>query len=213
MGQKEDTDRKEIFSFRSEQREFDAAVAEIIRGLIEQNRNAVMSPDNVIAYSHGEGWIAWQQNDEETTHFFQEHTHGENIRFQDIIDHKLSILPDFILHMAEGVHSIFMKSVYKTLHEATEKTGNVVDVKQHGSAADAFLEMLRKIEFGVDRHGTVSRPQIHLPPQAYQKFVKDLEAQGDEFKKKVEEITAAKEAAALEREAKRRERFTKPTER
>ena len=114
--------------------------------------------------------------------------------------------------MVEGVHSEFMKMIYQTVHEATERTGNVVDAEQHGSPAKAFMEMLRKIEFGVDRDGAVSRPQIHLGSEIYEKFTKDIEAQGVEFREKVEELTAAKEAAALEREAKRKARFVKPAD-
>lgn len=114
--------------------------------------------------------------------------------------------------MVEGVHSEFMKMMYQTVHEATERTGNVVDAKQHDSPAEAFMEMLRKIEFGVDRDGAVSQPQIHLAPELYEKFVKDIDTQGLEFREKVKELTAAKRAAARKREAKRKARFVKPAD-
>ena len=205
-------DRKEIFSFHDEQSGFDEAATDILRRLIEQQRDTVLASENVITYSHGERWTAWQQGDEDKTHEFQEHCHEEVIKFQDIIDHKIPILPTYLLRIAEGVHSEFMKTLYKTLHEATQRTGNVVDAKQHSSPAEAFIEMLRKIEFGVDRAGAVSRPQIHLAPEMSEKFVKDIEMQGVEFRKEVAKLTAAKEAAALEREAKRKARFVNSTD-
>ena len=210
MAQNAEPDRQELFTFHDAQSEFDEAANEIIRRFLEKQRDTVIASENVISYSHGERWMAWQKDDEDKTHEFQKHSHEESITFQDIIDHKISILAEYIHAMAEGVFSQFMTTLYQTLHEATERTGNVVDAKKHGSQAEAFLEMLRKIEFGVDRYGAVSRPQIHLSPEMADKLMKDLEAQGVEFRQKVEELTAAKEAAALEREEKRKAGFVKP---
>ena len=207
----EDARRMEMFSFVAEQSKFDESVTELIRDLVEQQRDTIMPRENVISYSHGEGWMAWQDGDDEETHEFQEHRHEEIIKFEYIVDHKISILQNQILRIVEGMHGNFMKMMFQTMHEATQKSGNVVDAQKHASTADAFLESLRQIEFGVDQHGEISRPQFCLSPKVYDKFVKDLETQDADFKKKVEEITKAKEAAALERESARKARFTKST--
>lgn len=212
MTKKEEPARKEIISFDKEQSGSDEEITNIIRRLIEQQRDNVIASQNVISYSHGEGWLAWQHGEQDETREFQEHSHEESIKFQDLIDHKISTLPEYITAMAEGVHAEFMKMIYQTIHESTEQTGNVVNAKQHSSQAEAFLEMLRKIEFGVDRDGAVSRPQIHLSPKMFDKFQNDIDAQDAEFRAKVEELTAEKETAALEREAKRKARFVKPAD-
>jgi len=101
-----------------------------------------------------------------------------------------------------------MQTLYQTVPEAVEEVGNVVDAKGK-TTTGAFLEMLRKIEFGVDRKGEVTRPEIHTHPDNAPKFLKALEDAGPEFGAEVERLMAEREAEALERERVRKTRFKK----
>tara|TARA_R110001606_G_scaffold358188_2_gene509744 strand:+ start:154 stop:522 length:369 start_codon:yes stop_codon:yes gene_type:complete len=112
-----------------------------------------------------------------------------------------------IVGMTEGVHKLFMRSLYETVHEATERSGNIVDVKEIGSIPEAFLEMLRRIEFSVSQDGSISRPEVHLSPDMYEKFAKEIEGQDEQYKKEIENITRIKETEAIERESARKSRF------
>lgn len=205
-------ERKEIFVFSDELSGFDDGVTDLIRRQIDLQREELIPPENVIAYSHGQGWLTNEPQNSLGEEKFKTLSHEELIKFQNIVGHDLSIVPTYILAMIKAIHDGIIKSMFEKIHEATEKTGNVVNAKELGSPAEAFLEALRKIEFGVSRDGTVSRPTFHLSPKMHETFMAELEAQGEEFKKKVEAITAAKEKTALEREAERKKKFVKPTE-
>ena len=104
-----------------------------------------------------------------------------------------------------------MRTLYETVSSAVEEVGNVVDAKGKPTP-DAFLEMLSKIEFGVDRKGEVTRPEVHLAPEAVPKFMKALEDAGPAFRSQVDQLIAAKEIAALAREKERKSRFRRRAE-
>ena len=100
-----------------------------------------------------------------------------------------------------------MEAMYRTVHEATEKTGNKVSVKEEGSQAEAFVKMLETIEFGVDRDGNPSIPEIHASPEVADKMFKELSSQGPEFEKRIEEIKARKIGEALDKEQERLSKY------
>jgi hypothetical protein len=105
------------------------------------------------------------------------------------------------------MRSDFMRTMYDHISKSVEEVGNVVDAKGK-PPTEAFLEMLRKIEFGVNRKGEVTRPEMHnVSPQ----FVKALDDAGAEFEAEVARLTEAKEAQALAREGERVGRFKKRT--
>src|SRR4051812_39942287 len=101
-----------------------------------------------------------------------------------------------------------MRGLYETVSEAVEQVGNVVSGKGKPKP-EAILKALRKIEFGVNRKGEVTRPEIHLHPDQVPEFVKAVQEAGPEFNAEVNRVTAEKDAAALAREAERKARFKK----
>jgi hypothetical protein len=104
------------------------------------------------------------------------------------------------------MESGFMRTLYETVSSAVQEVGNVVDAKGKPTP-DVFLEMLRKIEFGVNRRGEVTRPEIHVHPETAPGLIKALEDAGPAFQAEVDRLTAEKEAEALAREARRKARF------
>jgi hypothetical protein len=111
--------------------------------------------------------------------------------------------------VAETISSEMKKNIYATVSAAADGTGNVVSTKAAGSPALAFLEMLRKIEFGVNPKGEVTLPDLHLSPEMGQKMFDDLNSQGPEFRNEVERIKREKALDALQREQARLAKFQK----
>lgn len=101
----------------------------------------------------------------------------------------------------------FMRMIYETINESTEKSGNVVNAQDHKSEAAAFLAMLQNIEFGVDEYGNVSLPEIHLGKLAFDRMFASFAEQGVEFEQKVEKVKKEKIKAALEQEKIRLSKF------
>jgi hypothetical protein len=97
--------------------------------------------------------------------------------------------------------------MYAKVAEGADAVGNTVDAKQFASPALAFLEGLKRVEFGVDRQGNPSRPQFHLGKKALEALQRDFEKHGKPLQDKIEEITKQKEREAVERNKSRLRRF------
>jgi len=100
-----------------------------------------------------------------------------------------------------------METMYAKVEEGAEAVGNVVDAKQFDSPALAFLEGLKRVEFGVDRQGNPSRPQLRLGQAALEALQRDFAKHGEELQDKIQEITKQKEQEAVERNKSRLRRF------
>lgn len=189
--------------------DFDKALSEDVAIAIKEQRKVVLSGDNVFGYTHGTRWHTRTEEttDENETNEMQKHTTEVEIPFQDIIDNNLEALTRYRNTIVSGMMQELMRVMYETVNESTKRTGNVVDAKGGGFKAEQYIEMLEKIEFGVDRNGNVSFPEIHAGPELVEKMLKELSAQGPEFEKRVQEITQNKSEAALKREAERKSKF------
>lgn len=192
--------------------DFDKALSEDVASTIKEQRKAVLPGDNVFGYTHGTRWHARsaETKDENEINEMQKHTMEVEIPFRDIVDNNLDALARYRDTLVSGMIQEFMRFMYETVSESTKKTGNVVDAKGRGFKAEQFIEMLEKIEFGVDRNGNVSFPEIHAGPELAEKMLKELSAQGPEFEKRVQEITQKKSEAAVKREAERKYKFPNP---
>ncbi len=101
----------------------------------------------------------------------------------------------------------FFEMLYGTLSETCDEHGQTVSVDPEKGFPAAFLEMLEKIEFSVDRQGNVSLPEMHVGAEMGAKLIAQLEAQPQEFKDQIELVKARKSSDALEREASRKAKF------
>ncbi len=99
------------------------------------------------------------------------------------------------------------RHIYSVVGAAAEKVGNVVSNSETGSSAQSFLQMLKKIEFSVDREGNVSLPQMHVGPDMGKKLLEELSAQPPEFSEEVERVKAERTELALHKEAERKSKF------
>jgi len=197
--------RREYFIMENECRAINKAIYAQIQTTRSQNTNSILPEENTLHYTHGRKWSN-RANPNSLDGGFQEHSTEWETSFQDIVDGDLSIIPAFVQHLTTEMHRQMATMVYSSLEVATKSTGNVVSAQQEGGFPAAFLEMLKKIEFGVDKKGNVSLPQLHVGTNA-QKLIAELEAQPPEFQAEVERIKAEKSAAALAAEAARKKKF------
>lgn len=165
-----------------------------------------MNPENTVRYNH-RGDVRHQDTNDDESGQMKPHSATRTIRFEDVKNNDLEAWASGLIQMADELHESVMGMMFQTINASTEKTGNVVDAKQAGSFPEAFIEMLEKIEFGVDRNGEVSMPVIAVPPGIAEKQIAELEAQPPEFQDRVEAVKARKTQDALAREEARKARF------
>jgi hypothetical protein len=188
------------------QEAFDRRLEEFIRDFIEAKIAEIIAQENTGQYYHGSSFSHQREDGSTQTGPFEESRSEAAVRHEDIVNFRLASLPEFISQMAGGFFGAMMTRMYEVVGEAAESVGNVVDGRDK-SLAEAFLESLRQVEFGVDRDGHVTRPQIHMHPSLATRMRDELESQGPEFHEEVARLQAEKTEAALEKERIRLSRF------
>lgn len=169
-------------------------------------RNGIMSPENTLRFRHGRDFMSPARGEDEASRM-EEHSVVSQVKFEDLRLHNLDAWAGGLIELSDALQKSFMGMFIRTIDEVTERTGNTVNTTEIGSFPEAFLEMLRKIEFGVNRNGEVTMPTMLVHPDAADKQIAALEAQPPEFQEEVERIKAEKSELALLSEAERRARF------
>lgn len=202
-----------IFCFENpdDDEAFDLSLTKLIGMLQERTRATFVSPRNILRMNHGRKWVHSAREPEPDTSM---HTISTEwlIPFKEIVDNDLSLIARSILPVVEDMSRQFAQNMYGVVGAAANRVGNVVDAKATGSVAAALIEMMSKIELGVDRDGNVSMPQIHAGTDAYAKFVEAIENMDPEAAEELERLKQEKSRQALDREAERRAKFRKHEE-
>lgn len=185
---------------------FELSVTKLIGRLHEREQSIFVSPHNVLRMNHGSQWVHSARAPEPDTSMHSISTEWL-IPFKDIADNDLSLIARAIQPISEDMSRQFAQRMYGVVSAAAESVGNVVDAKIAGSVTASLIEMMSKIELGVDRDGNVSMPQIHVGPEAYDKLAKALENLEPEVAAELERLKKEKSQQALEREAERRAKF------
>jgi hypothetical protein len=182
------------------------AFQRLIEEGVDELRDRLISGNNVQHFSHGTGWQSHNSDDPDEVSELKSHSHEMMIRFDDIKIGRLAIIQEQADTLIRVMHESFERLMFQTVSDGADRVGNVVLNK--GNTAAAFLEMLEKIEFGVDRQGKASLPMIVVAPgDAYKLDSDRLAAQMPDIQARVEAITKQKAAAAELREKQRREKF------
>ena len=198
-------DRRRVpFPYDMELKKFDQAFRDNLRAYLNNKRAEFIPAENVQAYQHGTGWKSGVSDDVSE---LRSHEHELTVKFDDLIAHDVSSMRKTFLQLADALHGSEMRMMYSIVSKAADAAGNKVSAKSAGSHAEAFLEALRRIEFGVDRDGRPSLPQIHASPEMVDAMLKELQNQGPEFEREVERIKQEKIAEAQAREHSRLLRF------
>jgi len=185
---------------------FDRSFGQMIRQLQKQQNKIYISDHNVLRFTHGRKSIA--PAIEGDTGFELNVISTEwTIYFKAIAENDLNLLESTILKVTDSFNSQFARNVYSTASSAADSAGNVVSINDSGSMALSLLEMLKRIEFGVDRNGKISLPSIHLSPETGMQLERDLALQPPEFAEELERLKQEKSKLALQKEAKRKAKF------
>lgn len=169
-------------------------------------RARFMIEENALRYQH-RGKIVHPADEHDEPADMQEHSAITQLKFEDILTNNMDAWAKEMVEMSEALHGSFMGMVFKTVSDVSDKSGNVVSAKDAGSFAQAFMEMMKKIELSVDREGNVSMPNVYVPPGIAEKQIAELEAQPKEFHEEFERIKQDKIEEAKRREAERKSKF------
>lgn len=187
--------------------QFQRAVTQILREQIRQGLDHLIAHQNSLHLRHGRGWVSPRADD---TQFRRSEVSTET-SFAEVLSNDVTALPRFIDTVTEGLVKEMSTDIYSTVSRAAESVGNVVSRRAAGSDAEAFLEMIRKTEFGVDSEGRVTMPALHASPEEAERIIANLNAQGQDFHREFEQLKQQKAAAALQRERERRGRYRRRT--
>ncbi len=181
---------------------FTALVGELLRQMVA----AQIPPENTHTFYHGRQWTHRRSDGADVTGGVKANSAELELRFDAVVEGSLSTIAAQARAVVEQMQSNFMRMLYETVNDAVEQVGNVVDAAGKPTP-EAILEALRKIEFGVNRKGEVTRPSIHVHWDKFPAIMKALHDAGPDFESEVKRVTADKEAEALIREAARKSRF------
>lgn len=159
---------------------FDGAYALMMRELHKRQTSMYMNEDNILHYRHGANWIRSARKDDAGPQMQTLSTEW-SIPHQSIVDNDLKLIETGLRNAVESLSAQFARNIYSVVGAAAERVGNVVSNKETGSTAQSFLEMLKKIEFRVDKEGNVSLPQIHVGSDMAEKLMNELKSQPIEF--------------------------------
>jgi hypothetical protein len=199
------------FERHEEDREFEASMASLMARMQDRSRKIFISEHNVLRMNHGANWVhsAREPDPGNTMHTISAEW---MIPFKGIAENDLGLIAQTILPINEEMERQFARNMYGVIGAGAEKVGNVVNAKQTDSFSQSMLEMFRKIEFGVDRDGNVSMPQIHVGPDMYERIVNEMQNVPAEFTAEIEQVKAEKIQLALDRETERKAKFKRAAE-
>jgi hypothetical protein len=181
-------------------RDFQTQVVQFLDGQLQLELDKMIAPENRYKLTHGVSWGAPTDGGPDR---FERATGQTSMNLAALANQELDAVGAILSSLSEQMNAAIIGGLYETVSEAADKVGNVVSSRQQGSAANAFLEMLRKLEFGVDRQGRVSFPSLHVHPEAGAKLLAELQAQGPDFHEEVRRVQKEKVESALAREQER----------
>lgn len=197
---------KSYFSEREGARAFYAALTGRIAERRDQMAVGVIPPNNVRRFKHGGTWsnpnAPQAFGGEMEQHSFTAETSNQAIREND-----LGAIARLVDAVAIEMDRQFKQMFYRTTSDACDASGNVVDAQASGGFAQAFLDVLEKIEFMADPNGEVSMPELHVGSEVAQKLLALKDNPPPGFNEKVEAIKARKIADAQAREVERKAKF------
>lgn len=195
------------FPFIEQVAEFDQASTRDIGAALREAQASVIPEDNMLRFEHGSSWRSKPMEFADDKGELELHSSEQAIQFADIVEHRLSLFASFKAELVNAMMTQFMQSMYEKVSAGAARVGNTVDAKDKANMAEAYLEMLEKITFGVDRDGNVSMPQFHGGAEAARRFQADFDAITPELRQRIEDTIARKSNEALEAEAARLAKF------
>ena len=177
-------------------------LAEVQNQLVLQH----VSAGNIHRFTHGGAWIHPTLDDTAPSQM-EHHVSEIAIRLDDVRTNNLEAWLQSHDRQIQQRLGSFEKSFIEKLEQSTASSGNTVDAADHASRAEAYLAMLRKIEYGVDRNGEVSEPQSLSSPEGAARWREELSKQPESFHQELAAVKRQKHEEALEKDRQRKARF------
>jgi len=194
------------FSYGQREKEANDSFVSLVRDASDAMRSRYIDDRNVYIYKHGVDWASSKSPDQSYTRMYTIEAEYL-IKAADIVDHKLSIIDANVTSIASQFTSQFAKNFYQTINEVTEQTGNIVDATGSGDLEAGIRLALEQVEWGVDRYGRATPPQLHVGPEVGEKLRKLIESGKGEVDEGMYVLNKNKETQALAREADRISRY------
>ena len=127
------------------------------------------------------------------------------VNTDDIIKKGFQAFIEKIQGIADAIKEDKAKSLFETVKEVTEETGNIVDAKGQPIEFESFYEMLDKIWIDFDENSNPIFPSLVMHPEMFPSFQKKFVEweSNNEYKKKMEELTEKKRKLWNDRESNR----------
>lgn len=198
--------RIEPFKERAREQEFDGEFMSEVMKMVTKLRGNYISPDNEHRLHHGMFFQAHHSSDPGDVTSIEEHSAFLTIEVERIANGDIAIYPQKINELIKALHEQFSKSFYEMINESCDKNGNTIKGSDK-PFPEQVLEMLSRIEFGVNKDGKPTKPSIVVGEAMGKRTIDELEAAGEEFRARFDAVVAAKEEEALLRESQRKSRF------
>lgn len=164
--------------------------------------------ENVQRFRHGGNWShpglpnAYNAG-------MQQHSSEVAIQFDELVNHDLSAISRYVDKLVGDLNAQFQRMMYATISAACDQSGNVVDASAAGGPFEGIAAMLETIRFSADKHGNVQRPQIHLSPEAFERFRRAQESAPPELLQRIQQLDEIRSSEAIEAEVQRKARFVR----
>jgi hypothetical protein len=190
---------KKPFSNPKDSRAFMRSFVKEVATLVKEEQKMFISETNVHSFNHGRHWQSHNSSNPDEVSTLQHVSNEITVEKSDIVQYNVEALTRTARDLAGAITSSFLTEMYATVGKACDANGQVVNGKGK-STGEQFIEILEKLEFGVDRNGLPVLPDIHVGPDGLAAFKKDPSLQDPEIKSRIDEVTERKKKEALERE-------------
>lgn len=177
------------------------------KALLKLRQESLIDPNNIQYFQHGTTWQSHHSFDPDQISEMRSYEDSINISLEDIILGKTQIIQNKLEELTNNMSNSFSKSFFTTISDTCGTHGNVVETAN--GLAETLIEMLEKLEFGVNREGQVSLPQILGGLGLIERISQDEEINTKEYQARIETIIQKKSLEALERERLRKAKFLK----
>jgi hypothetical protein len=194
------------YPFEKESKIFGESLLRLAIDNLRQQITQVISINNMLSFTHGMKWLTMRDNEiDEST--LEQTGLDLVIEHSNIIENNIQSLFDLVSNLANGFASQMVNKMYETINVACVESGNVVMQSDYSSKAEAFLQMLKTIEFSVDENMQVQIPSLHMHPDELQALHDDLNKQDEVFHEEYKRIVGEKAEAAIEKEKARLSKY------
>jgi len=203
-----DRSSKVFFRYTPTQDSINSIVTEKIRQNLQAKQLGVLDGRNMLGYKHGKQWRWGNNRDADQTSAMQSISAEYSVHQDEIVNHNTHIIQDYVSRLSEQLFGAFMKGLYEMVEQSAKEIGTSINANDYGGDfVKGFLEVMQRIEFGVDRYGRATPPELHVGISAGNKIIQELQRQSLEDQRHFEETKKRKETAATAREADRISRY------